>query len=323
MRIKFFNWLVVVEILTIFFIPVIAFAPSIVIRLILGIPLLLYFPGYTLIEALFARKDQNLISDKKKGIDGLERIALSFGMSIAISGLIGLCLNFTPIGIHLEPLYYCVLGFIIIMANIAIARRARYTDGRLIQEYKIKLPDWEGSPLNKLLSFILIIAVLATAGTLIIAIASPKVGEKFTQFYILGLNNKAQEYPVQVVVRDARVTQVIYGDGAPAVDDSRLQVTLGVVNQERKDTSYTVIVRVNDQPVDFSYVDASENSSGKIVLQPGQQWERVITFAPFGEPSPAGSMITAGKMRVDFLLYKDNSSEVFQSLHLWVDIVSA
>jgi len=45
--------------------------------------LVLFLPGYTLIATLFPRKDD---------LDGIERVALSFGLSIAITPLLGLAL---------------------------------------------------------------------------------------------------------------------------------------------------------------------------------------------------------------------------------------
>ena len=50
------------------------------IRIILGLPLVLFLPGYALIATLFPRKDD---------LDAIERIALSFGLSIAITPLLG------------------------------------------------------------------------------------------------------------------------------------------------------------------------------------------------------------------------------------------
>ena len=57
------------------------------IRTILGLFLILFIPGYSLIAALFPKKDD---------LDGIERAALSFGLSIAVTPLIGLALNYTP-----------------------------------------------------------------------------------------------------------------------------------------------------------------------------------------------------------------------------------
>ena len=60
-------------------------------RNILGLPLVLFLPGYALIAALFPAKSD---------LDGIERVALSFGLSIAVVPLIGLGLNYTPWGIR-------------------------------------------------------------------------------------------------------------------------------------------------------------------------------------------------------------------------------
>jgi len=90
------------------------FFPSNIVRIILGIPFLLFFPGYTLMAALFTRKEE---------ISGIRRVALSFGLSIAVVPLIGLILNYTPWGIRLEPLLYSVVSFILITSIIAWLRR--------------------------------------------------------------------------------------------------------------------------------------------------------------------------------------------------------
>ena len=85
-------------------------------RIILGLPFILFIPGYTLIFALFPSKKTDL------GIDIIERIALSFGLSITVSPLIGLGLNFTPWGIRLEPILISLFLFIIIMGFIGFIR---------------------------------------------------------------------------------------------------------------------------------------------------------------------------------------------------------
>lgn len=62
-------------------------APDSIIRKILGLAFVLFFPGYVFVTSLFP---------ERKELDNLERLALSFGLSIAIVPLIGLVLNYTP-----------------------------------------------------------------------------------------------------------------------------------------------------------------------------------------------------------------------------------
>jgi hypothetical protein len=68
--------------------------PYVYLRYLAGSAFLLYLPGYSLIEALYAKKDE---------LDDLERLALSVGLSLALVPLVGLVLNYTPWGIRLEP----------------------------------------------------------------------------------------------------------------------------------------------------------------------------------------------------------------------------
>ena len=90
------------------------------IRIILGLPLVLFLPGYSLIATLFPRKDD---------LDAIERIALSFGLSIAITPLLGLALNYTPFGIRLSPVLIVLSVFTILLAIGAYVRRSRILEG--------------------------------------------------------------------------------------------------------------------------------------------------------------------------------------------------
>jgi len=71
-------------------------------------------PGYSLIAALFPRRDD---------LDGIERIALSFGLSIAVVPLLGLGLNYTQYGIRLVPILAVLSVFTVSLAVIAGVRR--------------------------------------------------------------------------------------------------------------------------------------------------------------------------------------------------------
>jgi uncharacterized membrane protein len=61
-------------------------------------------------------------------LDGIERVALSFGLSIAITPLLGLALNYTPFGIRLTPILIVMSVFTIAVAIGAYARRSRISE---------------------------------------------------------------------------------------------------------------------------------------------------------------------------------------------------
>jgi len=88
--------------------------PVNVIRWVLGSVFVLYLPGYTLIQFLFA---------EKKELDSLERFALSVGLSLAVVPLIGLILNYLPWGIRLEPITISLSLFVVSFAILAAARK--------------------------------------------------------------------------------------------------------------------------------------------------------------------------------------------------------
>ena len=166
-------------------------------RIPLGLVMVLFVPGYTLIAALFP---------KKGDLEGIERTALSFGLSIAVVPLIGLGLNYTPWGIRLTPVVVSLAIFTIAMAAAAYWRRMslpaeerfsiqfRETIGSLKREI---LADEKGR-LDKALTVILILTILISIAALVYVIVTPKQGEKFTEFYILGPGGKAYDYPTSV-----------------------------------------------------------------------------------------------------------------------------
>ena len=84
MRIRAWADLAIINLLILILIIIIIVFPSNALRIILGIPFALFFPGYLLIAALFPRKEAMV---------NLQRVAFSFGMSIAVVPLIGLILN--------------------------------------------------------------------------------------------------------------------------------------------------------------------------------------------------------------------------------------
>jgi len=144
---------------------------------------------------------------------------------------------------------------------------------------------WAGSSrLNKALSVILITAILAAIGALIYMAVVPKVGEKFTEFYILGPEGKAENYPTEVVLRQ------------------EAEVILGIVNHEYEEVSYRVEVRIGG---------VTNKEIGPVVLTHEEKWEQEVSFTP----SRVGE-----NQKVEFLLYKRGHDKADLTLRLWIDV---
>jgi uncharacterized membrane protein len=90
--------------------------PFVVIRWVFGSLFILFLPGYALVNALFLRRGD---------LKDIERLALSVGLSLAITPLTGFLLNYTIFGIRLIPIIVSLSIFILGMNFLAIYRKFR------------------------------------------------------------------------------------------------------------------------------------------------------------------------------------------------------
>jgi uncharacterized membrane protein len=245
LRVRLGTGLILLNLLTCVLILVVAFFPSDILRIILGIPFLVFFPGYTLMAAVFA---------KKEGVGGTERVAFSFVLSLAVVPLIGLILNYTSWGITLESILYSLASFIIITSIIAWLRQRRLAEEeRFSIDFQVTIPGWGEGVWNRVLTVTLAIAVVGALGAVGYVIATPRAGETFTELYILGPEGKAADYP-----RELRVGE----EG---------EVTVVIVNHEGEEVSYRVEVTI----------DSRKNTEiGPVVLIDEQKWEGEVSFVP-------------------------------------------
>jgi len=88
--------------------------PFIIARYILGSIFVLFLPGFAAIQALYPVEGE---------LDGLERFALSVGLSLAITPLVGLILNYTPWGIRLNPIVSALTALTILISLLGTYRR--------------------------------------------------------------------------------------------------------------------------------------------------------------------------------------------------------
>jgi uncharacterized membrane protein len=253
----------------------------------LGIFLVLFLPGYAFAGALFPAK---------KDLEGIERVAISFGLNIAIVPLLGLGLNYSTWGIREVPLLTEFSIFILLMCVIAYYRRSLLPEaeafGVSFRAYylsiKAEIFEKHESKTDKIITFILIFSVLASIGSLVYIVGNPKEGEHFTEFYILGNNRTTGDYP----------TEFVQGEKGT--------VTVGIINHEHRPIDYTMELRLANRSLPLP-----ENQK-QISLEDNMSWEKPITFTP---------PVEGNNMKLEFLLFNENDKTVpYRNLHLWINV---
>lgn len=279
MRARTWTDFIIINLLTLLLIIATVSFPSNVLRIVLGIPFVLFFPGYILMSALFPRK---------ASIDNLQRVALSLGMSIAIVPLIGLILNYTPWGITLESVLSSTTTFIVIMSVVAWIRRRQFPEGeRFGIGFHLSIPGWGGSIWDRTLTVVLAVSVLGTMAAVGYTIATPKEGERFTEFYMLGAYGEAVDYPRSVTV------------------GHEVDVTVAIVNQEGEVTDYRVEIGVNG---------TVNNELDGLVIESGEMWQGEISFVP---------NVPGNNQKVELFLFKNGETEPYmEPLCLLIDVNS-
>jgi LPXTG-motif cell wall-anchored protein len=95
-------------------------------RIVFGSIYVLFLPGFILTYAFFPKTKEFDSKEKDSGsIDWIERIALSFALSIAIVPLAVFYLNLIGVKINLLNSSLTILGIIIIGVGIAVLRRKK------------------------------------------------------------------------------------------------------------------------------------------------------------------------------------------------------
>jgi uncharacterized membrane protein len=251
------------------------------VRIIFGIFFVLVFPGYTFLAALFPRKTS---------LDSLMRLALTLGLSLALVIIFLLILNFTPWGIRLDSSLIALGIFTCVMAGLAWLQRRRLSqEERFFRGINLNFKQYlqafqRQKTVDKVLNILLAVAVVGVLGTVAYVLIRNKNGEKFTQFYVLNLQGKAENYP----------HDIIHGQSGT--------VLLDIVNEEGAAATYKIEVLIDGVQV---------NEIDSIVLNQGQQWEQPVTFTPSQ---------TGDNQEVQFELFT-NDSPSFQELHLWLDVI--
>jgi uncharacterized membrane protein len=140
---------------------------------------------------------------------------------------------------------------------------------------------------------------------LIYVIVTPKEGEHFTEFYILGPEGKADNYTTKYILgpegkADNYTTKYIFGENST--------ITVGIVNHEYRPVNYTMEIRLENKsfplPENLQHVTLAHNET----------WQKPVTFSP---------PFVGKNMKLEFLLFNEtNKNTPYRNLHLWIDVNS-
>lgn len=218
-------------------------APALI-RVPLALPLVLFVPGYALSAAIFPGRT---------GLDGLERIALGFGCSLAVVPLIALAIEYSPWRLELEPVVIGLLAVTVLGSAIAVTRRALLTPE---ERYRVSVPDlafppprdWDGT--TRIMVAIAAVALLLFGGASAAILAVRVQDEPRTEFALFNASGEAAHYPRELVA------------GEP------FEVQLEIVNREGETADFQVRIM------------AGEESLGTLDLRlaDGATWAEPVTL---------------------------------------------
>jgi uncharacterized membrane protein len=272
--------LLLIVILTLALIPFVIFTEGIL-RMVLGVFMVIFSPGYSLLSALYPRKGD---------LSATERIALSFGLSLAIVPLLGLILNYTPLGIKIIPVLITIVIFIVITSAIGWYRHQRMSaDNRFGISLSSPGRGWSAMDgITKMLTIVLVIVIVGAIGVVSYIMVTPREGEKFTEFYILGPGGEAKDYPTAANL------------GEP------VDVIIGIINHEQETTSYRIVISIGTAELKEINIQPLEND---------EKWEEQVSFIP----EEAGN-----EQRIDFHLFKNNEEapNFEDPLYIFLDILN-
>lgn len=324
-------------------------------RVIFGLGFVLFLPGYALIAALFPEKssevtpeddetrteataetepkpspvpgteaadaDSSQPSDHgahthQQGIDGIERVALSFGLSIAIVPLIGLLLNFTPWGIRLTPVALSVAVFT--LASVAVAAQRRH-ELPAEEQFRVPYTEWiaagkaelfePNSRTDTALNILLVVSVLLAVGSVGYAVAVPSQGEQFSEFYLLTESGDGE------LVADGYPDELAVGEQS--------ELIVGIGNNEYEVTTYTVVIQLQT-------VDQEGNTTVVRTREELDRFQATVEHnSTHHEPHTLEPTQTGENLRVKYLLYKGGAPETptqenaYRDLHIWIDVVDS
>jgi len=282
------------------FLAVLRLAPDVAaLRIFLGLPLLLLFPGYALVSLLWP-------AGGKRGPCPLERLVYSLAFSLVITTAVSLYLLSLQ---NLELASFLWVLYIVLWAATlgALFRRWRLPeDERCTMEFKGRLGDAEG-PQKALLALSLVVLVVG-AGFLVYDFGWRAQPTAETRLYILGEKGELDDYPTALATGEVGTVRV------------------GVENHEGRAMDYVLRASWQNDTPDVEglagCVEGYGNMTAPYPMVNDTYAELPVSLEDGTEHSSIFSFTAehAGTYNLAFSLFRGGEAEAFKEVNLWVEV---
>jgi uncharacterized membrane protein len=289
-------------------------------RFALGVPLLVFLPGYVVVAGLFphaAERGLSLRSADASGPPaptGFERAALSFGISVALLPLYALLVAVSRYSYRSPAVLLGLVTFVGAGALWSAVRRGRLPPedrfvvsvGRGFASLSRFLRD-SGGLVTTVANAVLLVSVLVSVLGLGYALAAPPDGQSYTGFEVLTENE------------DGEYAAASFSSDLPAGAEQDLAVV--VENREREETRYTVVAMIERIEVDngsTTVIERERLDEFEETVDAGENWreEHTVSLETVGED-----------LRLSYYLYRGDPPErvdeatAYRYAYVWVDVV--
>jgi uncharacterized membrane protein len=286
----------------------------------LGVPLLFFAPGYALVSLLFpgGTPDDTATNGttavvRQHGLTGGERVALGFGLSVALLPILGVALAASPWSLAPGTVLLSVAGMATGLAVFAAIRRLRRPADR---RFSLPIRAWsdgvrrafsKGSAADTALDIGLAAAVVVAVAAVGYAVAAPGPEPGYTNVSLLSQNETGK------FVADDYPKNFQSGDGRPLVVE--------LTNQERSQTDYSVVV-------ELQRVQQADDGGAKVIEE-----RKLATFTPTVESGETWRTthevtptMTGEDLRLVYLVYNGEPPEepttenAYRYVHVWINV---
>lgn len=295
---------------------------AVTIRSLAGLPLLFFLPGYALLATLFPRSptpDRRADGGTARrwspleghGLPWRERLALSFGASLALLPPLALLLSVLGLGYGTLAVVGGLSAVVAAGTLGGVVRRSRVPEH---ERFEVPARDWADAVRDGLAGGSTLDRVLAVAVALVAVVAVAGVG------YGIVRPNGAEAYTSVSLLTETASGDLVAAGYPSRVDADGEELVLAVENSEGRTVTYTVVAelqRVRTSEAGVTVVERRELDRLRSTVAAGDTW----TERHRVEPAMAGS-----NLRLVYYVYRGeapatpDAGTAYRYVELGVDV---